>query len=226
MTLPIIATNLSVFGYTAANLPILSYEFGSSGPEVLILGGVHGDEYEGVMCGLGLLDIWLRKGFNYNLKLTLIPQFNLDGILNKNRLNSKGVDLNRNLPTRDWSPEAKTPRYQPGPHPASEPENQALIKYLDSRQPRIILSLHSWKPMININGDCLTEAKILEQKTGYSIETDIGYPTPGSLGTYGGLEGRAPTITLEIEQGIDAAKILSVHVPAIQAALFETEKRS
>jgi len=213
------------FGHTPLGLPISGYRFGNGkGPKVLILGGVHGDEIEGVVCAQGLLKSFMIS-FPYNLDLTLVPMFNTEGVLNKTRMNSRGVDLNRNLPTKDWSPEVKTPRYNPGPTPNSEPENQALAKFIESEKPVFILSLHSWFPVLNVNGDCLKEAEALAKMTGYKIDADIGYPTPGCLGTFAGLERTSATLTYEIERGLDAASVLKIHVPAILEALKETEKR-
>ena len=220
-----------ILSRTTLGLPIIAYDFGlefrkkteNTGTRVLILGGVHGDEIEGVVCANGLLDVFLQK-FDYKLQLTLIPEFNPEGVLNKTRGNSNGVDLNRNLATKDWSPEAKTPRYQPGPHPLSEKENQALVEELKD-VPNLIVSLHSWHPVLNVNGDCVPEAEVLAKHTGYKIDTDIGYPTPGSLGTYTGLERHIPTLTYEIERGQALDKILKMHVPAICDMLKTTEKR-
>jgi protein MpaA len=225
-----------ILSRTSLDLPIIAHDFRPTVahdfkpsessrplPRVLILGGVHGDEIEGVVCARGLLAQFLEH-FPYQLELTLIPEMNPEGVLNKTRGNANGVDLNRNLPTKDWSPEAKTPRYQPGPYPLSEKENQALVLELKHR-PQLIVSLHSWHPVLNINGDCKPEAEVLSRHTGYKIDTDIGYPTPGSLGTYAGLENGIPTLTYEIERGQPLDAILKMHVPAICDMLFTTEKR-
>jgi protein MpaA len=37
----------------------------------------------------------------------------------------------------------------------------------------------------------------------YPIEENIGYPTPGSFGTWAGIERNIPTITLELDEEID-----------------------
>lgn len=60
--------------------------------------------------------------------------------------------------------------------------------------------------------------------TGYTIQEDIGYPTPGCLGTYAGLERDIPTLTYEIQRGLGCEEILKVHVPAILEAIKVTEK--
>ncbi|XGC82317.1 M14 family zinc carboxypeptidase [Bdellovibrio bacteriovorus] len=212
----------SIFTYTSKGMPVVAYEFKNGGPEVLILGGVHGDEVEGVIAAQELLKHF-ASAFPYKLNLTLVPQFNFEGVIFKTRGNGNGVDLNRNLPTKDWSPEVKTPRYHPGPAAGSESENKGLMKYLDEKKPAFILSLHSWHPVLNVNGDCRKVAEILAAKTGYKIDDDIGYPTPGCLGTYTGLERGYPTITYEIERGLSAEKIIEVHVPAIMESLKALE---
>lgn len=207
---------------TANALPIPGFAFGRMGPKVLILGGVHGDEIEGVEAAYGLLRKW-NTAYPYKIQMRIIPAFNLDGVIRRQRTNARGVDLNRNMATNDWSPEVATPRYNPGPAANSEPETRALIGFLEQFKPELIISLHSWKPLLNVNGDCTREASVIAQHTGYPIEESIGYPTPGCLGTYCGLERDIPTLTYEIERGLETPKILSVHVPAIAEALKITE---
>ena len=61
----------------------------------------------------------------------------------------------------------------------------------------MIISVHSWKPIINYNGDCKDVAEYLAGHNGYEIADDIGYPTPGSLGTYGPEVLNCPVLTFE-----------------------------
>lgn len=203
-----------IFGATTTGLPIMAYNFGDTGPKVLVMGGVHGDEIEGVWAANGLLSS-LAKHFDLKIQLTLVPMFNLDGVLSRERRNANKIDLNRNLPTNDWTSDVATERYFPGLKPNSESENQALVKFLETEKPVMIISLHSWKPMLNINGDCRAVAEAIVRTTGYVIEESIGYPTPGCLGTYAGLERSMPTITYEVERGLDQASILQTHVSAL-----------
>lgn len=212
-----------VFGKSSKNVPIFGYRFRNPGPKILILGGVHGNEPEGVVLARALISE-LGGHFDYKLDLTIVPEFNIDGILNKSRLNSNGVDLNRNLTTKDWNPKAFDAKYPPGPFAGSEIENQFLINWITCEKPKLILSLHSYYPLINVNGDCEPEASILHKWTGYVVTPTIGYPTPGSLGTFG-IENNIPTITYEIERGSDFAKIISLHVPAIKEALKASEEK-
>lgn len=211
-----------VFGETASTLPVLGYRFEGDGPNVLILGGVHGSEIEGVWCAHGLMKKFARS-YPFSLNLTIVPMLNLDGVLTRERRNSRMVDLNRNMPTKDWTNVVATERYNPGPAPASEPETCALMKFLEAERPQLIVSLHSWEPMLNVNGDCLPEAEAIARITGYRIDESIGYPTPGCLGSYAGLERDMPTLTYEIERGLALDKVLNIHVPAVCAALKVAE---
>ncbi len=213
------------FGNTRQGLPIMADKYGSSGPKVLILGGVHGDEWEGVVAAKSLQASFLES-FTYKLELTLVPMFNLDGILQGDRKNAAAVDLNRNLPTNDWVAEIKEERYFPGPEANSEPENKALVDWLTQNKPSLIISLHSWNPLLNINGRCRDEAEAIAKHTNYEIKESIGYPTPGCLGTYCGLERDMPTLTYEIERNLAPKEIIAKHTPAILEALKVTEERN
>lgn len=213
-----------VLGHSANGIPIFAYGFGQTGPRVLVLGGVHGDEPEGVIASLGLMES-LKENKTLEVQVVVIPLLNPDGVLSGSRVNGHGVDLNRNLPTKDWNPKSMKPKYPPGPKAASEPETQALLELFKQHQFSFIWSLHAWKPLLNVNGDCSPEVECIQEQTGYSIEPSIGYPTPGCLGTYTGLERKIPTVTYEIESGLSTKSILEIHVPAIMKALKLSEKR-
>lgn len=162
-----------------------------------LIGGVHGDEVEGVYV-LKELFQWLKMEHSLkDLPMIVIPILNIDGYKNQTRVNAHLVDLNRNLPTKDWTNTCKEPRYNPGPSPLSEVENQFLIKLMDKYKPGLILSFHSWKPILNYNGDCQDVAEYIAQYNNYEIASDIGYPTPGSLGTFAVEKYKSPVLTFE-----------------------------
>lgn len=203
--------------FTRFKLPIPLYQWIQGDYHLMIIGGVHGDEPEGVALARALQAHLIAKN-PYQIKLSLISEFNPDGVLMKNRCNSNGVDLNRNLPTQDWNPVATQPRYSPGPSANSEPENQALVQLLENDKPDAIISLHSWNPMLNVNS-YVPQAEIIHKHTGYKIVEDIGYPTPGSLGTYAGHERKIPTLTYEIQRDLPLHQVIDEHLPALLAAL-------
>lgn len=205
-----------IFAHSRALSPIWSYRFGHSGPKILFIGGVHGNEPEGVVLANGLLE-GFSHSFPYQIQLTLIPALNIDGVLKAKRKNGSDVDLNRNLPTKDWSAEFKEDKYFPGTEANSEPENKALVQFIQEEKPRFILSFHSYKdPMLLDNNSlCRKECEILSRATGYIIKDDIGYPTPGALGTYGAVERSIPTLTYELLRDMNFKDINEIHVPAV-----------
>lgn len=174
---------------------------------ILFVGGVHGDEPEGVRLAEELLK-WLKYEEAQNSAglrpWILIPCLNPDGYSKNERTNGHGVDLNRNFPCRDWSPDAKAPRYCPGPSPGSEPEVQALVKLIGDEKPQLIVHFHSWEPCVVYTGTPGKKAaEILATGTGYDAREDIGYPTPGSLGQYGWLEHQTPVVCIEEQEHIN-----------------------
>lgn len=162
-----------------------------------LIGGVHGDEVEGVYV-LKELFQWLKNEHSLkDLPMIVLPILNVDGYRANSRVNAHLVDLNRNLPTKDWSNVHAKPRYNPGSKPLSEPENQFLVKLLDKYKPGIIISFHTWKPILNYNGDCKDIADYLAGFNSYEVASDIGYPTPGSLGTFGVEKYNSGVLTFE-----------------------------
>lgn len=184
-----------------------NFHWRSNAKPLLFIGGVHGDEYEGVELATRTL-LWLDSVYQENnnsegiLPWVLIPCINPDGYKMKQRTNGRGIDLNRNFPVRDWSPKIKSSRYHPGTFPASEPEVRALANFITSYSPRLVIHCHSWHPSITYTGtEPPIEAKILGEATGYSVQPDIGYPTPGSLGQFAWLEHQIPVICIEEQEG-------------------------
>lgn len=189
----------------------------TKGPKpLLLIGGVHGDEGEGVYLVDKFMKSDLWRHLDGKASLYVIPQLNPDGVAANDRVNGHGVDLNRNMPTKDWSPVIAKPRYHPGPSAGSEPETVILMKLIDEVKPAFILSCHSWEPMINYNGPCRAIAEHMSHYNKYRVSDDIGYPTPGSLGTWAGWERQIPTITLEIRNGAGHDEIWSTHAEALQ----------
>lgn len=167
---------------------------------ILLMGGVHGDEPEGVQLAQDTLT-WLKSCARSGDEIApwiLIPCLNVDGFAKRTRVNGRGVDLNRNYPSKDWSPEHSKERYFPGPNPASEPEIQGVVELITTYQPRLLIHCHSWEPCIVATGELAeVDARRLGQSSGYEVRPEVGYPTPGSLSRYGWHDMRIPVICIE-----------------------------
>ena len=162
---------------------------------ILVIGVFHGDEKDGEY----LINRYLSQKNETKNRLLFIPCLNPDGKEYGTRTNANGVDLNRNFPTKNWELSDKN-EYFGGTAPASEVETQFLIYIIEKYVPDLIITLHEPYCVVNYDGPAKEEAQQISEITGYKIEESIGYPTPGSFGTYCGIERKIPTITLELPE--------------------------
>src|SRR6187399_2607955 len=117
-------------GRSARGKPIVATRYGdaTSGRVALVVGVIHGDEPGGLRVVAALRRI--APGVE-GAQLWLIPTVNPDGLRSQTRKNVHGVDLNRNFPYRWRDHVPQSSGYYPGPHPASEPETQAVMSFVE-----------------------------------------------------------------------------------------------
>jgi hypothetical protein len=168
---------------------------------IVVVGGVHGDEPEGVRLAQDTL-AWLNQSaFQVRAPWIVVPCLNADGFARNSRVNSRGVDLNRNYPSRDWSNRCDKERYFPGLFPGSESEVQGMVALLQAFRPRLVIHCHSWQPCVVATGaNAQTDAERLGRSSGYRVVEEIGYPTPGSLSRYGWHDNQIPIICIEEQE--------------------------
>ena len=182
-------------GHSAGGLPLWARSFGSAAPVTLMHGAIHGDEPLGAYCLVRLAGelatappagtVWIW------------PVVNPDGYLAGTKNNARDVDLNRNFPAANWKADLG-PGYYAGASGGSEPETQAMLDLVQRTSPTRIITLHSPFRMVNYDGPAAALAARISAKNGYPVTADMGYPTPGSFGTYYGVERSLEIITLEI----------------------------
>ena len=160
--------------------------------KILVVGVFHGEEPQGKF----LIDEYLKT---HDSNLLFIPCLNPDGIAENKRTNANGVDLNRNYPTKNWELTAKD-QYFGGEKPASEIETQFMVDIIEKYKPMAIVALHAPYKIVNYDGPAENLAQKISEIIKYPVEGSIGYPTPGSFGTYCGVERKIPTITLELDE--------------------------
>ncbi len=190
--------------------------------ELLIHAGIHGEEAETTIA----LSRALRMLTDSSPHCAIVLAVNPDGLNRGTRGNARGVDLNRNFPTTDWKPDPveyrstlddpRDVRLSPGSSPASEAEVRALIRLIGELQPKDVVALHA--PLA-----CIDDAKQgplahwLAERTGLELVADVGYPTPGSFGTWGAEQGIG-VVTYEFPlTTIDA--LVREHVPVLAELL-------
>ncbi|MDH7602422.1 MAG: DUF2817 domain-containing protein [Armatimonadota bacterium] len=186
-------------------------DFGCGPSCAVVVAGVHGDEKQGVAVARAVAEnlAEFSESDLDGLRVVVMPLANPDGWELGSRKNANGVDINRNFPTKDFGTGPSDPnhRFYGGSEPASEPETKAIMEMVEIFQPRLIISLHEPMECVNYNGPSQRLAKRLSKMTGLPAVSDIGYPCPGSMGTYYGYERRVPLITLELpKDNVDPAR--------------------
>jgi protein MpaA len=189
-------------GHSVLNRPIEVARLGNGENRTLVFGVFHGDEPAGETACRCLLETLLERPDALRGRSVMVcPVLNPDGLAAGTRVNANGVDINRNFPAASWNGEGKGTRYWGGPQAASEPETRVALALLQSFAPSKIVTLHADLHNLNFDGPALELAQRMSALNGYVVEPDIGYPTPGSFGTYAGREGGIPVITLEFPEG-------------------------
>jgi protein MpaA len=185
----------------------------------MILCGVHGDEITPIKFCFDILKDLIDNPLDMkDQTLVLVPLVNPDSFLKEmpTRTNANGVDVNRNLPTKDWDREAlstwknrygSNPRRYPGKKSLSEPETLFQVNLIKRYQPHKIISVHAPLTLLDYDGPRLAGKttislgeKLLKTMSKKAYNYKIrNYPFfPGSLGNYAGSERNIPTYTLEL----------------------------
>lgn len=196
--------------------PIPHYERISQDPRgtrILVFGLIHGDE---PLAGELVLE-WaerLRSLDNPRSSWRIIPLLNPDGLVLKSRLNSRGVDLNRNFPTRDWADSAldywakraqSDPRRYPGESAASEAETRCAVKHIKEFKPAFVISAHTPYKVLDFDGP----------KMRFPPYRDLPWRAlgnfPGSLGRYLWKDHGLPVLTVELGSNrVDAERLQDI----------------
>lgn len=192
--------------YSAQSVPIAVREYppvGRRKPQarVLLMGGIHGDEYSSV----SVVFKWMQALNQHHSGLFhwhVAPIVNPDGMLRRRaqRMNANGVDLNRNFPTPMWEKLSqdywvkrtkRNPRRYPGTAAGSEPETRWMIEEINQFRPDVIVQVHAPFGIIDFDGD-----KHPPKQLGRLRLRLLG-TYPGSLGNYG-IQKDIPVLTIEL----------------------------
>jgi murein peptide amidase A len=208
----------SDYGTSLHGVPLTVYLPDARSAEIVVLASIHGDEAETTV----VVSEALRCVPRDDLQAAVILCGNPDGMLRGTRGNARGVDLNRNFPTSNWSPDpvcyktrsndARDIALSPGAEPASEPETRALLSLMERLNPRAVVSLHAALACIDDAGGSHL-GRQLAARCALPLLTEIGYPTPGSMGTWATEQGLT-LVTWELE----AASLYDLkdrHVPIL-----------
>lgn len=193
----------NVIGRSVEGRPIFCFRAkGFSTNTALILAAMHGDEPKSVHVARQLIELLESTPREFSGPTwALVPVVNPDGFVRRTRRNARWVDINRNFPTKNWAPGRRRSRMYGGPRAASEPETRAVMRLVERLRPGAIVTIHSiglGRFCNNYDGPGRRLAMRMARWNGYPVTASIGYPTPGSFGTWAGVERGIPTVTLEL----------------------------
>lgn len=195
--------------------PIFSFDFPTKANEpkkILVIAVIHGDE------GLGgtVANRWMERLTRIKSRnhWRVIPLLNPDGLQLATRMNARGVDINRNFPSKDWKHNAlrywrgkknSDPRRYPGPAGASEPETQCVLNHINDFDPDFMVAIHTPYGVLDFDGP----------KIKFPRFSDLPWRSlgtfPGSLGRYLWVDNRIPVLTVELRNEKLLQSLDSIH---------------
>jgi hypothetical protein len=219
-----------VIGSTVLNKNLTARVFGSGENRIFLFGAIHGSEQNSAETMFQLINAIEAKQIKIpsDKQVIILPSLNLDSYTSNERLNENKVDLNRNFDTKDWVADTfltdnQTFKNGGGSKPFSEPETQAVSKLIETVNPYITVSYHSWGKYVIPNSTELALEMGLKysqlSKYVYSdpaIEnTGFNYVATGTINTWGD-ENNYNIITIELsdlinhdfDKNIDAIQML------------------
>ena len=194
----------------------------------IIMCGVHGDEITPIKFCFDIMN-YLKSAYadpeiakkDFANKIVIVaPLVNPDSFfkVHPTRVNARGVDVNRNFPTKDWGRDArrlwvanfgKDRRRNPGLTSNSEPEVVFQMNLIKRYGPDKIISVHSPLTMLDYDGPSKVVGGFVDGARAHELLIQmskdasdykiVNYPFfPGSLGNWAGKERDIPTYTLEL----------------------------
>jgi hypothetical protein len=145
----------TVIGYSVKGQSIEVYRFGYGTDERMIVTGVHGGyEWNTIALADELIEFLSSHPdlIPSGVRLFILRSLNPDGETRAHgisgRANENGVDINRNFPAYwqvEWNPDGcwNWLPISAGPFPSSEPETQALMKFIHTHRIKALISYHS-----------------------------------------------------------------------------------
>ena len=187
---------------------------GAGGREtILVFAAIHGNESLTEPLARRLVEeLDARPELARGKRVVVIYAANPDGFRNRTRGNARGVDLNRNFPASNWKERGE----RHGEEAASEPETRVLMEVVERFRPARILSIHAPLHCVDWDGPAQGLARAMGKECGYPVKK-VGYPTPGSFGSWAGVDRGIPVITFELRRDLKASALWTEAGPAVLA---------
>ena len=206
----------STIGNSVKGRSLTAYLFGSGANTIVYTGAIHGNEVSTRSLMLRWVDELEAspRSVPADKTVVVIPVVNPDGYAAGTRTNANNIDLNRNFATSDWRSDITTTGNTPfpgggGKAAMSEPESQALSRYITRLKPQLVLSYHSIGGLLAANqaGDSSTRAATYSRLSGYRNTTGISgafeYDVSGTADDYYAEVLGVPSLLIELGSHTD-----------------------
>ncbi|MEW5248216.1 murein tripeptide amidase MpaA [Microbulbifer discodermiae] len=195
------------YGHSELGAPLLYFPAqnldDSRAQPSIVMAGTHGDETASVVA----LSCALRSLPADQLRHHVILAVNPDGCQLGLRANARGVDLNRNFATANWTPDGSVYRWSStaqerdvklatGACGGSEAETAALCQLIEQLAPPWVVSIHEPLACIEDAGNSPL-GQWLAGGMELPLVAGLDYETPGSFGSWCA-ERALPCITVEL----------------------------
>ena len=230
----------NVIGLSHEGRPIEVYHFGEGDREYLIVAGIHGGSEWNTIALANELIRYVNdhpEVIPSDVKLYIIRNMNPDGEARSHdvdgRVNNRGVDLNRNFPSRNWVADWNRDgcwvwrETTGGSYGGSEPEARSVMSFISTHNIEAVISYHSaalgvfpggvpWEP------DSIRLAKQLAKATGYPYPPlDTGCEYTGTLADWAVENGVGAAVDMELtnhtdtdfKKNLEALKVFLNFVP-------------
>lgn len=207
----------NVIGLSHGGRPLEVYTFGEGDREYLIVAGIHGGYERNTIALANELIRYIDSHpdiIPQDVTLYIIRNMNPDGEARAEgvdgRVNNRGVDLNRNFPTENWTADWDRDGcwiYRPttgGAYGGSEPETRTVMSFIASHDIQAVISYHSaalgvfpggvpWEP------ESIRLARTLAKATNYPYPPlDTGCEYTGTLADWAVENGVGAAVDMEL----------------------------
>jgi murein peptide amidase A len=206
-----------LLGRSVRGRAIRATRIGDGPVAVLVTSCIHGDE----SAGRAVINRLRASRPPAAVSLWLIDPANPDGCAARTRQNARGVDLNRNFPYR-WRP---LPRgtYYSGTRALSEPESQALRRFLSRVRPALSIWYHQHANLVDESGGDPRVERRYAQLVGMRFE-QFARP-PGSITSWQNTTYRdATAFVVELPAGSLRPAAAARHTRAVLALAAEAAR--
>jgi protein MpaA len=213
------AMPIGSIGTSSEGRTLAASTFGQGPRRVYLIAGIHGDEPEGLRAIREIRIEVSHARHADRATVRLLEDLNPDGTARSTRASSTRVDLNRAWPASNAPPRS-----------VLEPEVEAALRDMERFAPHLIVVLHSARsgPFVNFDGPAQAEAVRFVKganagltragrRAQWRVQPDMGYLTPGSMGSYWGKDKGTPILTIEFARGASVADV----EPALLGGLRE-----